>query len=100
MKLTKNMCHIDSWENMTLTDTCVTLTVDVHNELETQRAFGRFIYIHHIGHNLKWFAVGLLHQAFVRRPSLTTRCNAHTLDKNWIIIVIRQELSPVTCKPA
>jgi hypothetical protein len=24
----------------------------------------------------------------------------HTLDKNWIIIVIRQELSPVTCKPA
>ena len=48
---------------MESTYACVTLTIDVHNELEKENAFGWFMHIHHISHNynLKLFAVGLLH---------------------------------------
>ena len=49
----------------------------------------------------RWVFVGPCHLCVHGPPAFTLWFRvSHTLDKNWIIIVIRQELSPVTCKPA
>ena len=52
--------HVEH-DNMRFTNACVTLTVDLHNELEIKGAFDWFICVHHLGQNFKWLAVGLLH---------------------------------------